>query len=210
MRIITKWTVEELKQEEIVISSEFRNCLLSLIVLISLFINRFSRLFKSILFIGLHIDHWFRRTATLLLCNLIGARVFVYQSILRVTHFLFGWLSCFHFLQYFLSVANTWSLLFQFFYSVSFNPSSYLLVCFALTELTCPSDKVYVKFIKQCYNFASEESFEIWDGNDLLYKSPTFVDKALRTIEYCLNVTEHSQYTLKIKDSFGDSWSNGA
>ena len=79
-----------------------------------------------------------------------------------------------------------------------------------MTELTCPSDKVYVKFIKQCYNFASEESFEIWDGNDLLYKSPTFVDKALRTIEYCLNATEHSQYTLKIKDSFGDSWSNGA
>ncbi len=79
-----------------------------------------------------------------------------------------------------------------------------------MTELTCPSDKVYVKFIKQCYNFASEESFEIWDENDLLYKSPTFVDKALRTIEYCLNATEHSQYTLKIKDSFGDSWSNGA
>ena len=36
------------------------------------------------------------------------------------------------------------------------------------------------------------------------------VNNELRIIEYCLDASTNSQYTLKLKDSWGDSWTNGA
>ena len=64
--------------------------------------------------------------------------------------------------------------------------------------------------MKQSYSFASEESFEVWSGSQKLYGSPVLVNNELRVIEYCLDASTNSQYTLKLKDSWGDSWTNGA
>ena len=63
---------------------------------------------------------------------------------------------------------------------------------------------------KSAASYANEESFQIKNGNTILKTSPTFSNSETRTIEYCLTATTNSQYTLLLKDSYGDSWSSGS
>ena len=63
---------------------------------------------------------------------------------------------------------------------------------------------------KSASSYANEESFQIKNGNTVLQTSPTFSNSETRTIEYCLTATTNSQYTLLLKDSYGDSWSSGS
>ena len=75
-----------------------------------------------------------------------------------------------------------------------------ILLSLSLTDTTCASNTVYVKFIMHTGVFGSEnESFEIYDGNTLLYTSPVFESNALREWEHCLTATVNNQYTLQVK-----------
>ena len=67
-----------------------------------------------------------------------------------------------------------------------------------------------MKIIKKTLSWASEESFQILSGSQTLYTSPSLVNSEERTLETCLTAAANNQYTLKMKDSFGDSWSSGA
>ena len=59
--------------------------------------------------------------------------------------------------------------------------------------------------------FGSEnESFEIYDGNTLLYTSPVFESNALREWEHCLTATVNNQYTLQMKHAWGSTWISGS
>ena len=79
------------------------------------------------------------------------------------------------------------------------------------SDLTCTSGQTYVKFFKVCgSSYASEESFEIYDGSTLLYTGDDFANNEERTIEQCITSSTNNQYTLKLIDSYGDSWYNGA
>ena len=63
---------------------------------------------------------------------------------------------------------------------------------------------------KQSKNHANEESYQILSGATVLKTSDTFVNHERRMDEYCLTPTTNNQYTFKIIDSYGDSWTNGA
>ena len=82
------------------------------------------------------------------------------------------------------------------------------LVSFALSDLTCNDGFTYFKFVKNCGQYANEESFKIYNGDQLLYTSPTFATNEVRTIEQCLSSSTNDQYTLQLADSYGDSWSS--
>ena len=63
---------------------------------------------------------------------------------------------------------------------------------------------------KRSKNHANEESYQILSGATVLKTSDTFVNHERRMDEYCLTPTTNNQYTFKIIDSYGDSWTNGA
>ena len=68
-----------------------------------------------------------------------------------------------------------------------------------------------MKFVKKCgYSWATEESFEVYSGSTLLYTGDTFANNEERTIEQCLTSSTNNQYTVKMIDSYGDSWYDGA
>ena len=57
---------------------------------------------------------------------------------------------------------------------------------------------------------ASEESYELYSGSTRLLFSDPFSNYETRTDEYCLESSQNSLYTLKLKDSYGDSWTAGS
>ena len=59
-------------------------------------------------------------------------------------------------------------------------------------------------------SYANEESYKILNGTAELLTSPGFSDNNQTTNEYCIDGTTNNQYTLRLIDSFGDSWSSGA
>ena len=63
---------------------------------------------------------------------------------------------------------------------------------------------------KKCVNHASEESYEIYSGSTRLLFSSLFSNYEDRTDTYCLEPSSNSLYTLKLKDSYGDSWTAGS
>ena len=68
-----------------------------------------------------------------------------------------------------------------------------------------------MKFVKKCGDsYAYEESFEVYSGSTLLYTGDDFANNEERTIEQCLTSSTNNQYTVKMIDSYGDSWYNGA
>ena len=79
-----------------------------------------------------------------------------------------------------------------------------------MSTLTCNNGEVYVSVTKKCTSFASEESYKILNGATELKTSAPFASNEQRTDEYCLTATTNNQYTFKIIDSYGDSWTNGA
>ena len=77
-------------------------------------------------------------------------------------------------------------------------------------SLDCESSQVYAKFVKKTVDWAGEESWQILNGTTVIYTSPSLSNYAIRTIETCLTASANSQYTLKMKDTGNDAWSNGA
>ena len=69
---------------------------------------------------------------------------------------------------------------------------------------------MYVKITKKTVSFAIEESFTISDGATVVFTSPSLVNNDVRVLEVCLQPSTNNQYSLEMKDSYGDSWSNGA
>ena len=84
------------------------------------------------------------------------------------------------------------------------------LVALAVSDLTCTTGQTYVKFTKYSTNYATEESWEVYNGSTKEYTSPTLVNLQYRTVEVCLPAAVNNQYTLKLKDSYGDSWTAGS
>ena len=85
------------------------------------------------------------------------------------------------------------------------------LVAIASAQVTsCPNGQEYAKIIKKTTLYGDEESFKILSGATELYTSPSLVANDVRTLEICLPQTTNNVYTLQMKDSGGDSWSNGA
>ena len=63
--------------------------------------------------------------------------------------------------------------------------------------------------MKKTGSWASEESFVISAGGTTAYTSPTLTNSETRTLEVCLPSSTNSQYSLEMKDSYGDSWTDG-
>ena len=77
--------------------------------------------------------------------------------------------------------------------------------------IECTGDQVYFKYYKQSgAQYANEESFEIYSGNSKIFTSPVFANGELRINEHCLSSAVNNQYTIKLKDSGGDSWYSGS
>ena len=85
-----------------------------------------------------------------------------------------------------------------------------LVVIFPCFSISCDSTKVYLNVTKQSKSWASEESYEIWGNGVRLVQSPSLTNNELQAFEYCINATSNNQYTLKMKDSYGDSWAAGS
>ena len=66
-----------------------------------------------------------------------------------------------------------------------------------------------MKLVKKNANYYSEESVVILSGTTSIYTSPAFTS-GTNTFEACLTATTNNQYTMQLKDSYGDSWSSGA
>ena len=87
---------------------------------------------------------------------------------------------------------------------------SAVLIAIASATLTCTTGQVYMKVSKKSMSWASEESYEIWGNGAKVAQNPTLANNELRETEFCVAATSNNQYTLKMKDSFGDSWTAGA
>ena len=67
--------------------------------------------------------------------------------------------------------------------------------------VNCASSEVYVKFTKKTLTLASQESFKILSGSQVLYTSPSLTDSQERVLEVCLPQTTNNQYTLGMYDT---------
>ena len=68
---------------------------------------------------------------------------------------------------------------------------------------------MYVKFTKKTLTLASQESFKILSGSQVLYTSPSLTNNQERVLEVCLPQTTNNQYTLGMYDTTS-YWSSGA
>ena len=76
-------------------------------------------------------------------------------------------------------------------------------------SIDCESNQVYLKIMKKTGNWANEESFVISAGGAAIYTSPSLSVSEVRTLEVCLTASTNSQYSLEMKDTYGDSWTDG-
>ena len=86
--------------------------------------------------------------------------------------------------------------------------NSYLVV-FA-SALDCATNQNYVKILKVSISYAAEELFVVYDGSTPVIESITLTNNEAQTFEYCIAKRSNSQYTLEMKDSYGDSWTTGS
>ena len=78
------------------------------------------------------------------------------------------------------------------------------------SALDCTADQNYVRILKVSKSSAAEESFQVLAGSATLIQSITLTDNEAQTFEYCIAKRSNSQYTLQMKDSYGDSWTTGS
>ena len=76
-------------------------------------------------------------------------------------------------------------------------------------SLSCSSDQLYLKVVKQSRAKASEESFSIRSDSTLYFTSPTYFNNELATHELCVPQNVNNLYLI-MHDSNGDSWSSGS
>ena len=77
-------------------------------------------------------------------------------------------------------------------------------------QLTCESGETFIKYKKVNKSLASQESFEFWDGSTLLYQRSEMPNNVVVEEEICISASANNQYTLKLIDSRGNSWSSGS
>ena len=84
------------------------------------------------------------------------------------------------------------------------------LYLLAITQsLTCKENQQHVKVVKKSTVKAREESVEIWNPNEeLLFTGENYADGELREDEVCLD--NSVVFTLVMKDSHEDGWSDGS
>ena len=87
---------------------------------------------------------------------------------------------------------------------------SAVLLAIATATLTCTTGQVYMKVSKKSMFWASEEAYEIWGNGAKVAENPTLANNELRETEFCVAATSNNQYTLKMKDTYGDSWTAGS
>ena len=61
-----------------------------------------------------------------------------------------------------------------------------------------------------CNNWCDEQSFNITSSDTVLYASSIFTNYEIYDTNACLVSSSNDQYTLKLADSFGDSWTAGS
>ena len=83
------------------------------------------------------------------------------------------------------------------------------LVLVSVNSLSCSSNQLYLKVVKQSRAKASEESFSIRSDSTLYFTSPTYFDNELATHEMCIPKNVSNLY-LMMHDRNGDSWSSGS
>ena len=83
-------------------------------------------------------------------------------------------------------------------------------LCLTALSIQCDEDKIYIKVIKESVNDCEEESFQIKNQGQVVVRSPTFAEWEREEFEYCLPRNANSQYSLILRDRYGDSWSAGS
>ena len=83
-------------------------------------------------------------------------------------------------------------------------------LCLTALSIQCDEDKIYIKVIKESVNDCEEESFLIKNQGQVVVRSPTFAEWEREEFEYCLPRNANSQYSLILRDRYGDSWSAGS
>ena len=78
------------------------------------------------------------------------------------------------------------------------------------SALDCATNQNYVRILKVSKTSAAEESFVVYDGSTPVIESITLTNNQAQTFEYCIAKRSSSQYTLEMKDSYGDSWTTGS
>lgn len=71
-----------------------------------------------------------------------------------------------------------------------------------LSALACESNEWQLRVEKKTKSFASEESYKILHGNQLLISSDPFTDNAVRNFYHCIAKFDDGKYTLVMNDRY--------
>lgn len=71
-----------------------------------------------------------------------------------------------------------------------------------VASLSCDAGYLYLKVIKQSEYAASDESFQIMMGSEVVYDSPPFVNYELRELDICIPESSTRQYWLQLRDTY--------
>ena len=76
-----------------------------------------------------------------------------------------------------------------------------LVVLIALVN-ACGSDEYQIRVEKKTKSFASEESYKILHGNQVLATSEAFTDNAVRNYYHCIPKFDDGSYILSMSDRY--------
>lgn len=81
------------------------------------------------------------------------------------------------------------------------------MVCFIVVVLialvnACESDEFQIRVEKKTKNYASEESYKILHGNQVLATSEAFTDNAVKNYYHCIPQFDDGTYTLSMSDRY--------
>ena len=79
-----------------------------------------------------------------------------------------------------------------------------------LATITCNDGETYIAVFTKTASYAHEQSYKILSGTTVLKESAPFGADEERTDEYCVPASTNNQYTFRMIDSYGDSWTPGS
>lgn len=79
-----------------------------------------------------------------------------------------------------------------------------------LATITCNDGETYIAVFTKTASYAHEQSYKILSGTTVLKESAPFAADEERTDEYCVPASTNNQYTFRMIDSYGDSWTPGS
>ena len=77
-----------------------------------------------------------------------------------------------------------------------------LIVVVIISALACDSDEWQLRVEKKTKAFASEESYKILHGNQVMATSDAFTDNAIRNFYHCIKKFDDGVYTLVMNDRY--------